>query len=355
MIAKTLRNRAARWENAPSRLVSISLVSAIVSSLSIALLVAHPALSPELMGPFTAAHGLLGSAIVAIAGYLAMLGVLWPLAQVMALVETVAKALGVAGFAAVLPFAQATDPAGSGVSKAKGEKVSAAAHEIQIGAYGGYNHTRPSEVRFVQPNDTNLTFEDVQWMGESLKTEPYWGVRVSYWSPKLRRLGFMFDYTHAKATAIKTQTLKQSGTRDGKPVPSQEPFEATFRKLEFTHGLNFFTLNALYRTRGLHNWIAPYLGIGIGLSVPHVDTNRAGAPDDARTYSHQITGLAFQGLGGIEWKLHRSGRISAFTEYKVTYTSNRGELNGGGWLDTDLWTHQVPVGFSYHHRLGGAR
>lgn len=355
MISRTLGNRVNRWDRPPSRLFSISLCSAIVLSLCIALLVTHPALSSKLMGPFSAAHGLLGSAVAAAAGYLAMLGILWPVTQVMAMIEAAAKLAGLAGLAAILPFAQATDPAGSGADKAKGETAAAVAHEIQVGVYGGYNTTRPSQVHFVQPNDTNLTFEDVQWIGESFKTEPYWGVRVSYWSPKLRRLGFMFDYTHAKATALKSQTMKQSGMRDGQPVPPEEPFGATFRKLEFTHGLNFFTLNALYRTRALHSWIAPYLGIGIGLSVPHVDTNRAGAPDEARTYSHQITGLAFQGLAGIEWRLHRSGRVSAFTEYKLTYSSNRGQLNGGGWIDTDLWTHQVPVGFSYHHRLGGPR
>ncbi len=83
-----------------------------------------------------------------------------------------------------------------------------------------------------------------------------------------------------------------------------------------------------------------------------MDTRRAGAPIKSRTYKHQITGLAFQALGGIEWRLLRSGRASAFTEYKLTHSSNKAKLNGGGVLDTDLWTHQIPVGFSYHHRLG---
>lgn len=324
----------------------------VFTSLATVLLVTHPDLSPELMGPFTAVHGLLASGLTAVVVYMALMGVLWPLAQIMAGFEAAAKLAGAAGLAALLPFAQATDPGSGAASGAGGKRAATMGHELQVGAYGGYNHTRPSTVRMVQPGGTNLTFTDVKWMGESLKTEPYWGVRVSYWNPKLRGLGLMFDYTHAKATALKDQVLNQSGMRDGEPVPDTEPFDATFRKLEFTHGLNFFTLNALYRNRSLHAWIAPYVGVGMGLSVPHVDTNRAGAPDEERTYSHQITGLAFQALGGIEWRLMKSGRASAFTEYKLTYTSNRGDLNGGGRLDTDLWTHQVPVGFSYHHPFG---
>lgn len=352
MLANTSTNSGLLRKVRRFPLLKAGLCASVFTSLAATLLVTHPQLSPELMGPFSAVHGLLASGTAAVAAYAAMMGVLWPLAQVMVAFETAAKVTGAAGLAALLPFAQAAGPGDGAASSASGKQAAAAGHEIQIGAYGGYNHTRPSQVHMVQPGGTDLTFEDVKWMGESLKTEPYWGVRTTYWSPQLRQLGFMFDYTHAKATAIKTQQLKQSGMRDGEPVPPTEPFAATFRKLEFTHGLNFFTLNALYRTRALHSRIAPYVGIGIGLSVPHVDTNRAGAALEKRTYSHQITGLAFQALGGIEWRLHRSGRASAFTEYKLTYTSNRGELNGGGRLETDLWTHQVPVGFSYHHWLG---
>ncbi|MDA7949521.1 MAG: outer membrane beta-barrel protein [Hyphomicrobiaceae bacterium] len=311
----------------------------------------HPDLSPELMGPFAAIHGLLASGVIAVAVYAGFSGLMWPLTQLMAGVETAAKAAGTIGIATVLPFAQATDPEGAG-AKANGGQAMAAAHEVQIGAYGGYNSTRPSTVRFVQPGGTDLTFKDVQWIGESFKTEPYWGVRTTYWNAKLRGIGFMFDYTHAKATALKTQEMNQSGTRDGKEVPPKEPFSATFRKLEFTHGLNFFTLNAVYRAGGLHRRFAPYAGVGIGLSVPHVDTNRAGAEREKRTYQHQITGLTFQVLGGLQWGFLKSGRASAFAEYKLNHSSNVGELNGGGALTTDLWTNQVPVGVSYHHFLG---
>jgi lipid A oxidase len=284
--------------------------------------------------------------------YAALMGALWPLAQVMAGVEAVARATGIAGLAAVLPFAQAAGPDGGAASSAHDGQAAKAGHEIQLGFYAGYNRTMASNVHLVQPGGTDLTFTDVKWIGESFKPEPYWGLRATYWSPKLRGIGFMFDYSHAKVSALKTQQLKQSGKRDGVDVPPQEPFSKTFRKLEFTHGLNFATLNVLYKARGLHARFAPYAGIGIGLSVPHVDTRRAGAPKESRTYEHQITGLAFQALGGIEWRLGKTGRASAFAEYKLTHSSNNAKLTGGGTIDTDLWTHQVPVGVSYHRWLG---
>jgi len=347
-VSQALRNRFLR---AHAPLLNVGLSLSAFSALAATFVFTHPDLSHELMTPLTAIHGLLASGVVAVSVYAAMTGLIWPVAQVVAGLEATAKTAGALGIATVLPFAQATDSGGAGASSGAGQAVRAA-HEVQIGVYGGYNNTRPSTVHFMQPGGTDLTFTDMMWKGESFKTEPYWGARGVYWNAKLRGIGFMFDYTHAKATAIKTQELTQSGTRDGKTVPAKEPFDATFRKLEFTHGLNFFTLNALFRAGGPDKRFAPYAGIGIGLSVPHVDTNRSGAPQKARTYEHQITGLAFQALGGLEWRFLRSERASAFAEYKLNYTSNRGILNGGGSVETDLWTHQIPIGFYYNHMIG---
>ncbi len=343
-----------RWHMRAGRapVVNAALAMSAVAALGATLLFTQPDLSPELMRPFTAIHGLLASGFLALFAYVALLGVLWPLAQILSVLEAVSKLAMAAGLAGVLPFAQVSGPDGGAASGAKDGQSAAAGHEIQIGAYGGYNNTRPSKLRFTQPGGTDMTFMDVKWKGESFKTEPYWGVRVTWWNPRLASVGFMFDYSHAKASAVKTQEMTQSGSRDGQEVPPREPFSKTFRRLEFTHGLNFFTLNALYRANWLHERMAPYAGIGIGLSVPHVEFRRAGAEKETRTFVHQVTGLTFQALGGIEWRASRGGTFSAFTEYKLNFSSNRADLNGGGLLETDLWTHQAPVGFSYHRRLG---
>jgi len=336
----------------PARLFSAALSMSAIAALGATFIFTHPDLSPQLMRPFTAVHGLLASGALAMLGLAALMGALWPLAQIMGALEAVSRGAMAAGLSGLLPFAQAAGPDGGAAEAARHGQTIPRGYEIQIGAYGGYNHTRPSKVHMRQPGGTDLTFDDVKWIGDSFKTEPYWGLRATYWNPKLNGIGLMFDYTHAKASALKTQQLTQSGTRDGQEVPPKEPFSKTFRKLEFTHGLNFVTLNALYRVNWLHARIAPYAGVGIGLSIPHVDTRRAGASIKSRTYKHQITGLAFQALGGIEWRLTRSGRASAFTEYKLNRSTNQARLNGGGSLETDLWTHQIPVGFSYHHPLG---
>ncbi len=348
----SLQNMPIRFWARRVRLLSVAASLGAVGALAATFLFTHPDLSPQLIGPFTAIHGLLACGALATVSYLALMGVLWPLAQVMAAVEAIARMTGVASLAAILPFAQVAGPGGGVASSSQGGEAARAGHEVQLGFYAGFNRTMPNKVHMVQPGGTDLTFTDVKWIGESFRPEPYWGLRASYWNPKLRGLGFMFDYSHAKASALKTQQVKQSGKRDGVEVPPVEPFNKTFRKLEFTHGLNFFTLNALYKARGLHARFAPYAGVGIGLSVPHVDTRRAGAPIESRTYVHQITGLTFQALGGIEWRLGKTGRVSSFAEYKLNHSSNHAKLNGGGTIDTDMWTHQIPVGISYHRALG---
>ena len=312
--------------------------------------VRDPGLLLDLAKPLEMLHGLMRSAIVAGVVIAALVVVVAPLTQILSAAGALHKLLMGAVVALPLPFAQTADPGAGKTGEGQADARAAAGAEFQVGAYTGWNGTRPSQVKFKQPNGTDLTIKDIEWLGLSFTEEPYWGVRTTYWPARLRSVGFMFDYSHAKVAAVKSQQLNQSGTRDGKPVPPREPFSKTFRKLEFTHGLNFFTLNALYRLTGLHAKVAPYLGIGVGLSWPHVDTRRAGWDKETRTYVHQVTGPTVQVLGGLEWRVLRTERASAFTEYKLNYSANKAKLKGGGSLETDLWTHQVPVGLSYHYR-----
>ena len=154
----------------------------------------------------------------------------------------------------------------------------------------------------------------------------------------------MVDFTHAKATAIRSQTVEQSGMRSGVEIPSQEPFAKTFRKLEFTHGLNFLTINGMFRIAGLHRRIVPYAGLGIGFLVPHAEAWRAGQKKKDAVREAQVTGMALQALGGIEWRIFKSDRRSIFTEYKVTHASNDVKLHTGGVVSTDILVHQIILG-----------
>lgn len=222
--------------------------------------------------------------------------------------------------------------------------------DIQLGVYAGPAYTAPGNVRLHQPNGTDLIFHDVPWRGEPFRRPPYYGYRGTYW-PGGRSLGLMLDFTHIKAMAIKSHVVRLTGSRDGQAVSGTEALSKTFRKLEFTHGYNLLTLNAVYRRSNPAGRFRPYVGVGAGLSIPHVEMLRAGWPKETRTNEYQLAGPAFQFLAGIQWQV--SAHISFFLEYKLSCSINAGRLSGGGALETTLCSHQLLAGPSAH--LSGAR
>ena len=244
-----------------------------------------------------------------------------------------------------LPFAQVSDtPAGKPGSR---DAVSAARSEMQVGFYMGQSITPRSDVTMKAPDDTDITLKNLKWKSDSFRPSPYYGGRAIDWNSRVPALGAMVDYTHAKATADRTQTVSQSGKRSGKQVTPNEPFEATFRKLEFTHGLNLLTINSVYRAAGLHRRIIPYAGIGIGFTIPYVHARFHGQPKSEDVLEAQMTGIVYQVLGGIEWRVFKSDRRSVFTEYKLNYTTHDVKLRKGRRLKTNILIHQFNVGGYY--------
>jgi hypothetical protein len=219
--------------------------------------------------------------------------------------------------------------------------------DLQAGAYGGTAYTMRSDLRLTQPGGTDLAFGDIAWLGEPFRAPPYYGLRAIYWLPA-GRFGVMGDFTHIKARALRDNVVDQSGTRDGIAVPGKEALSATFRRLEFTHGYNLFTVNLLRRGERRRLGLIPYAGAGLGLAYPHVEVQRAGAPDATRTYEYQIAGPAMQVLGGVEWRFGR--RLSVFIEYKLSCAAIGGDLVGGGDIATTLCTHQLLAGPALHLR-----
>ena len=230
------------------------------------------------------------------------------------------------------------------------ERSDASGADAQLGAYLGPAYTSRSSLNLVQPGGTDMTFGDIAWEGKPFHPPPYYGYRAIYWLSD--RYGFMLDFTHIKAIAIKNRPGQQSGFKDGDHVPTQAPVSATLKRLEFTHGYNLLTLNALRRASMRAPNLMPYAGVGLGVAIPHVEVQRADKPQSTRTYEYQITGPALQLLGGIEWRLGR--RLSLFVEYKLTCAMIRGDLVGGGKVTTNLCTHQVPVGIAVHLRVRAA-
>lgn len=92
--------------------------------------------------------------------------------------------------------------------------------------------------------------------------------------------------------------------------------------------------------------VRPYFGIGVGLSVPHVEVKRSNAK--IRTFEFQVAGLAVQVLGGLEWRVRE--RFSTFAEYKLSYARNETHLVNNGSLEANLWINQFVVGVTGHVR-----
>ncbi len=305
----------------------------------------HVETSPSLGASLAMLHQFVGSGAQAVVVFLclSLSGLIG--SQVLLITDILHKAgTGLAALGA-LSFAQIADTGDGGSKYGKIDAASPAGSEIQGALYLGGSIARNSDVILKAPDDTDITLNKVRWWNESLIDSPFYGARGIKWAETVPALGSMVDFTHSKATAYE-QIVTQSGKVGGKPVPASGKFEDTFRKLEYTHGLNSITMNGLFRISRLHPRIRPYFGIGLGLMVPHVDAQRAGFPRKTRTLGPQITGPVFQVLGGIEWRIFVSNRVSSITEYKLALSQNEAKLKTGGTVSTNFWINQIVVGIT---------
>lgn len=215
----------------------------------------------------------------------------------------------------------------------------AARAEFRVSVYGGLGETQDSDVKLTQPGGTELTLKDVPWKGESFKSPLYYGLRATYWFDDAP-WGAALDFTHAKMIADPGDVVTVSGTRAGVPVNRNEPVGNTFSNLQLSHGLNLLTLNGLYR---LQQWqpVEPYAGLGIGVAIPHVETEINGV----QTSKYEFGGVAAQLLLGASVRAYDWLRF--FAEYKLSYADVDVDLSGGGTLKTDAWTNHALVGVSF--------
>jgi len=220
--------------------------------------------------------------------------------------------------------------------------VTPAAAEVQFSAYLGANFTHSSDVTLARPGGTNAKFSNVPWDGNSFKMPPYWGLRFTYWLESIPNLGFGVDYTHAKVYAKLGNTVPASGTVGGVPIGPNVLLRNVFQRLEFTDGLNLVTAHAFYRYP-MGGRLTPYLGVGVGAAIPHVEVTMAGYPI---TFQYELTGIAARLYGGVDVAI--TNGWSLFGEYQFSYAQVRNaSLTGGGTLSTDLLSHHFNLGVSY--------
>ncbi len=229
----------------------------------------------------------------------------------------------------------------------------AAPAQVAISVYGGLAHTSSADVSLVQPGGTDLAFVGVSWTGESLKSPPYYGLRLSYWFGASAHWGLAVDFTHVKMYAQLDKTVSVSGRRSGTAVEGSERIADTFSVLSFSHGHNLLTLNGLYRwfPRGGRDGtflgrLQLYGGLGTGVAIPHVETEI----DGVVTSEYQVSGPVIEGLGGLNFDLTR--HFLLFAEYQINYARLEGKLTDGGALAVKPWTHQLALGVSLSLSLG---
>lgn len=198
----------------------------------------------------------------------------------------------------------------------------AAQAETELSLYTGTQTAPPSNITVRGDSVIPDAMFEQLWEGQSHLWPIYGGFRVTFWQDQ--NFGYGLDYAHNK-------------TR-----PPNAALPAGYDALEFTDGLNTWTINAYWRwPDAVFGQATPYVGAGAGLSVPGVEV-RYGASD---TFEYQVTGLAATWLAGVSYPIAESW--SLFGEYKGTYTSNEVDLVTGGTLSSDIFTDAVNIGISY--------
>jgi len=226
---------------------------------------------------------------------------------------------------------------------------SATRGEYVASAYGGKVAHPAGDLRLLRPDNTHLTFHDVDWHDESFSSPIYFGLRGSYWFERDRSgWGINLDYTHAKAIVDTAQVTQVEGNKSGIPVSGQLPISDNLEAFEMSHGLNFLTVNGMYRwflkderDKSLFGRLQLYMGGGVGIAFPHVEAT----VDGDRTDEYQISGPAAQGFLGLNIDI--VGGLSSFLEYKLNWADNDVDLTGGGTIDAETWTSQFILGLSW--------
>ena len=198
-----------------------------------------------------------------------------------------------------------------------------AAAETDLSFYLGTQEAAHSRVRGDDPAGSGPFNFLAKWEGKSFAMPPYYGFRATWWRND-GPLGFAVDFNHTKVYAS-DKTMRDNG----------------FKTLEFTDGLNILTADVLYRWQNAGRW-TPYVGAGLGIAVPHVEVQTTSGP---KTFKYEYGGPAVAAVAGVSYRL--TDHWSMFGEYKGVYSRNDVDLEGGGYLKTNIVTNALNLGVSY--------
>ncbi|SFS19894.1 outer membrane protein [Yoonia litorea] len=197
-----------------------------------------------------------------------------------------------------------------------------AAAQVELSFYGGVQSAPASDISIRGDSAISNDAFSLDWEGRSFDAPPYYGLRATQWrSPTF---GIGVDFAHNKV------------------YPVADSLPDVYEVLEFTDGLNTLTVNAYRRWNDVVGNVTPYVGGGVGISMPHVEVTANGS----ETFGYQLTGPAATWIAGASLPI--SDSMSVFGEYKGTFSSNTADLAGGGTLETDIITNAVNLGVSFN-------
>lgn len=219
--------------------------------------------------------------------------------------------------------------------------------EVELSIFTGVALTQDSDLDLHQRAGTDLTFHDVSFEGRDFSAPPYYGIRALWFPSETSHWGFGAEFFHMKMYAQTDDTVKVTGGRDGAGVNDNERISNTIDSFSLSHGLNYALGDIVYRWMpGKHGQdflghLEPYAGIGLGLTVPHVESSVNGNFHE----EYQVHGPGVQALAGVNVLLTR--HIGLMFEYKFTY-SNLDSLDiPGGSIEVTPLTHHLVTGLTF--------
>jgi lipid A oxidase len=219
--------------------------------------------------------------------------------------------------------------------------------EVELSIFTGVALSQDSDLDLHQRGGTDLTFHDVSFEGRDFSTPPYYGIRALWFPSQTSHWGFGAEFFHMKMYAQTDDTVNVTGRRDGVGVNGSERISDTIDSFSLSHGLNYALGDIVYRwmpgKRGedFLGHLEPYAGIGLGLTVPHVESSVNGNFHE----EYQVHGPGVQALAGVNVLLTR--HIGLMFEYKFTY-SNLDSLDiPGGSIEVTPLTHHLVTGLTF--------
>lgn len=193
--------------------------------------------------------------------------------------------------------------------------------ETELSFYGGAHLASESRVTGNDPGGVGQFDFLASWDGQ-VSSPPHFGLRITHWQGS--DWGWALDFSHDNISAD-AATLSDNG----------------LSMLSFSDGLNVLTVNRYRQWSDLAGSFVPYLGAGLGVTIPHIEFDSG----SGITSAYQLGGPAVSLVAGAKYPVN--DRWSVFGEYKGTYSVNNLDLEIGGNLKTNLVTNSINLGASF--------